>query len=175
MRSRTSATRGRSVGGHGDGRLGSQHAGNRAHASPAETDADLVAIVDRVMRRVRKAHRVGRTVVLRLRFADFSRATRSRTLQHPTARTSIVLASARELFADAQPLIRERGLTLIGISVANLSDELPTQLELPFGADVATLLDATLDEIRDRFGGRSIMRAVLLGRNRDLEMPMLPD
>ncbi len=155
--------------------IGSQHAGNRAHASPAETDADLVAIVDRVMRRVRKAHRVGRTVVLRLRFADFSRATRSRTLQHPTARTSIVLASARELFADAQPLIRERGLTLIGISVANLSDELPTQLELPFGADVATLLDATLDEIRDRFGGRSVMRAVLLGRNRDLEMPMLPD
>ena len=86
-----------------------------------------------------------------------------------------MLASARELFADAQPLIRERGLTLIGISVANLSDELPTQLELPFGADVATLLDATLDEIRDRFGGRSVTRAVLLGRNRDLEMPMLPD
>ena len=40
-------------------------------------DADLIALVDRLARRLRAAHRVCRTVVLRLRFDDFSRATRS--------------------------------------------------------------------------------------------------
>ncbi len=55
----------------------------RSGASPrsaAEIDATVVALVDRVTRRMRAAGRVGRTVVLRLRFADFSRATRSHTL-----------------------------------------------------------------------------------------------
>ena len=53
----------------------------------AEIDATLVGLVDRVTRRMRAARRVGRTVVLRLRFDDFSRATRSHTLPHATAET----------------------------------------------------------------------------------------
>ena len=57
----------------------------QADDRPAELDADLVAIVDRVTRRLRAARRVGRTVVLRLRFDDFTRATRSHTLRHATA------------------------------------------------------------------------------------------
>jgi DNA polymerase-4 len=155
--------------------IGSQHARGRGRRSPAELDADLVAIVERVMRRVRAAHRVGRTVVLRLRFDDFSRATRSHTLPHPTARTSIVLEAARELLASARPLIEKRGLTLIGIAVANLADDLPIQLELPFDPDDGALLDAALDEIRDRYGTSAVTRAVLLGRRADLVMPLLPD
>ena len=127
------------------------------------------------MRRVRAARRVGRTVVLRLRFDDFSRATRSHTLPHPTARTRTVLEAARSLFAAAQPLIAERGLTLIGVAVANLADDLPIQLELPFDPDDGALLDAALDEIRDRFGSKAVTRAVLLGRTADLTMPLLPD
>jgi DNA polymerase IV len=154
--------------------IGSQHARGRARASPEEIDADLVAIVERVMRRVRSAHRVGRTVVLRLRFGDFTRATRSLTLPHPTAGTAAVLAAARELYAGAQPLVDRRGLTLIGISVAGLADDLPLQLQLPFEPADRALLDAALDEIRDRHGASAVTRAVLLGRN-DLSMPLLPD
>src|SRR5262249_30552020 len=108
--------------------IGSQHALGRSRRSPAEIDGDLVAIVDRVTRRLRTARRVGRTVVLRLRFDDFPRATRSQPLPHPTAQTKIVLAAARSLLAIARPLIRRRGLTLIGLTIANLSNDLPLQL-----------------------------------------------
>jgi DNA polymerase IV len=155
--------------------IGSQHARGRSRASPAEIDADLMAIVERVMRRVRKAHRVGRTVVLRLRFGDFTRATRSITLAHPTAGTAVVLEAARTLYASALPLVDQRGLTLIGISVAGLSDDLPLQLQLPFEPDDGVLLDAALDEIRERYGTSAVTRAVLLGRAGDLAMPLLPD
>src|SRR5437868_7364589 len=60
------------------GSIGSQHAIGRARRSrsPEAVDAVVVALVDRVTRRLRSAARVGRTVVLRLRFDDFSRATR---------------------------------------------------------------------------------------------------
>jgi DNA polymerase-4 len=127
------------------------------------------------MRRVRAARRVGRTVVLRLRFDDFSRATRSQTLPHPTARTRIVLESARGLLDASQPLIRARGLTMVGVALTNLADDLPFQLELPFETEDGVLLDAALDEIRDRFGTSAVTRGVLLGRRPELAMPLLPD
>src|SRR6478752_1800205 len=111
--------------------IGSQHAFGRRDLSAGELDTDLVAIVDRVTRRLRAARRVGRTVVLRLRFDDYTRATRSQTLRHPTAQTHAILDAARGLLAEAQPLIRERGLTLIGITIANLQNDLPFQLRLP--------------------------------------------
>ena len=69
------------------GSIGSQRALGRSPRSPDAIDATLVALVDRVTRRMRAAGRVGRTVVLRLRFRDFSRATRSYTLPRPTAQT----------------------------------------------------------------------------------------
>jgi DNA polymerase IV len=50
----------------------------------------------------------------------------------------------------------------------------PLQLELPFDRDDRSLLDAALDEIRDRFGTSAVTRAVLLGRS-ELQMPLLPD
>src|SRR5262249_47691107 len=97
--------------------IGSQHALGRTRRSPGELDTELVAIVDRVTRRLRAARRVGRTVVLRMRFDDFSRATRSCTLPHSTARTQAVLAAARGLLAASLPTIRRRGLTLIGLTI----------------------------------------------------------
>jgi DNA polymerase-4 len=154
--------------------IGSQHAFGRRPRSAEELDADLVGLCDRVMRRVRAADRVGRTVVLRLRFHDWTRATRSTTLEHPTARTAVVLETARGLLADAQPLVRDRGLTLIGVALTNLADDLPIQLRLPFEPDDRLLLDEALDEIRDRYGTTAVTRAVLLGR-RELAMPVLPD
>jgi DNA polymerase-4 len=155
--------------------IGSQHALGRARKSPTEIETDLVALVDRVTRRLRAARRVGRTIVLRLRFDDYTRATRSYTLPHPTAQTRPILTAARALLATAQPLIQRRGLTLIGITIANLENDLPLQLCLPFDCDNGELLDAALDEIRTRYGPSAVTRGILLGRRPALDMPLLPD
>jgi len=156
------------------GSIGSQRARRHVPWSPAAADADLLALVDRVTRRMRVAQRVGRTVVLRLRFTDFARATRSCTLPQATASTETILNTARALLAGATPTIEERGLTLLGISVANLADARRVQLALPLDGTDRESLDAAVDLVRERFGSASITRAVLLGR-RDLTMPLLPD
>jgi len=136
--------------------IGTQSAFAGGDKSGSELDALLVTLVDRVTRRARAANRAGRTVTLRLRFGDFSRATRSRTMPHPTAGTGAVLAGARALLAAARPLIEHRGVTLLGITVANLADE--AQLELPLEPRLDPALDLALDEIRERFGSDSIRR-----------------
>jgi DNA polymerase-4 len=157
------------------GSIGSQRALGRSPTPFAEIDASLVALVDRVTRRMRVAGRVGRTVVLRLRFDDFSGATRSHTLPYPTASTQTVLDTARGLLAVAWPLIEERGITLVGVAVANLGEGRSLQLALPFDGHSSEALDAALDEVRLRFGSAAITRAVLVGRRRGVEMPLLPD
>jgi DNA polymerase-4 len=157
------------------GSIGSQRALGRGPTSPATVDASLVAIVDRVTRRMRTAGRVGRTVVLRLRFDDFSRATRSHTLPRPTSHTETVIGVARVLLADVQPLIEARGITLVGLAVANLDDDASMQLALPFDGHYGTALDTALDQVRERFGSTALTRAVLLGRDPDMTVPHLPD
>lgn len=154
------------------GSIGSQCAGRR---SVEECDTVLLGLVDRVTRRMRKAGRVGRTVVLRLRFDDFSRATRSHTLPWATAETQAILATARGLLAGSVRMIERRGLTMVGIAVANLENDRPLQLGLPFDRYSGGALDAALDEVRQRFGTEAVTRAVLLGRGRGLEVPLLPD
>jgi DNA polymerase-4 len=155
--------------------IGSQHALGRTPRSPEDIDASVVALVDRVTRRMRSAGRVGRTVVLRLRFDDFSRATRSHTLPQATAGTRTILDTVRALLAAAAPTIADRGLTLVGVAVGNLADADAVQLALPFDHRGATALDTTLDEVCGRFGSGAVTRAVLLGRDRGLEVPLLPD
>jgi DNA polymerase-4 len=154
--------------------IGAQRALGRSPTSLADVDIAIVALVDRVTRRMRTAGRVGRTVVLRLRFADFSRATRSHTLPEATANTHAILTAARELLAIAVPLIESRGITLVGIAVSNLDDGRALQLALPFDPH-SDELDAALDEVRQRFGSTAITRAVLLGRRPGLSVPLLPD
>jgi DNA polymerase-4 len=160
--------------------VGAQRAlGRRGNTmSDAEVDAVVVNLVDRITRRMRKAGRTGRTVVLRLRFDDFSRATRSHTMPRATASTDMVLDAARTLVASAAPLIAERGLTLVGFAVSNIDRGGAQQLELPFPpapAHDAIALDDAVDQVRQRYGNGAVMRGVLLGRDPDLEMPQLPD
>ena len=156
------------------GSIGSQHAIGRGRRTAAEIDTLLVGIVDRVTRRLRKADRTGRTVVLRLRFDDFTRAPRSHTLPRCTSQTEIVLQTARWLLATMEDTIAERGLTLIGLSIANLDGDDAVQLSLPFDGD-AEVLDLALDDVRTKFGSAAITRAVLLGRDLDPQVPILPD
>jgi DNA polymerase-4 len=155
--------------------IGSQRAFGFAPKSPADIDAIAVNLVDRVTGRMRAAGRVGRTVVLRLRFTDFTRATRSHTLPSSTAQTRTILTVMRALLAEADPVIEEKGLTLVGVSVANLDDDDAVQLTLPFDSGPGIDLDVTIDDVRDRFGRDAITRAVLLGKDPGLSMPMLPD
>jgi DNA polymerase-4 len=154
--------------------IGSQRARGRRPWTPADLDADIVALVDRIARRLRKANRVARTVVLRLRFDDFTRASRSHTLPRATATTDTLLEAARELLTASLPLLRERGVTLVGVSLTNLEDARMPQLELPFFGD-RFALDVALDEVRERYGSAAVMRAVLLGRDSGFSMPLLPD
>jgi DNA polymerase IV len=155
--------------------IGSQRALGRAPKSPATLDATLVGLVDRLGRRLRAAHRVCRTVVLRLRFDDFSRATRSHTLADATADTETILTTARGLLELALPMIVNHGITLIGIALSNLADDTDFQLVLPFERQPAGALDASLDALRERFGAQAVTRAVLIGRDPGLSVPLLPD
>jgi DNA polymerase-4 len=155
--------------------IGSQRALGRSRRSHEELDAVLVGVVDRVTRRMRAAGRVGRTVVLRLRFGDFSRATRSYTLPQATAHTETILAAARGLLTMAMPELERRGATLVGLSVTNLENDDAVQLVLPFDRADGMALDVALDEIRRRFGSDAVMRAVLLGRSQGITVPLLPD
>jgi DNA polymerase-4 len=157
------------------GSIGSQHALGRGRRSPEELDAILAGLVDRVTRRMRSAGRSGRTVTLRLRFDDFSRATRSHTMPRASAHTNTILDAARRLLGAALPVISRRGVTLVGVAVGNLEDGDAVQLLLPFDRTAGERLDAALDAVRERFGSASVGRAVLLGWDQGLSVPMLPD
>ena len=156
------------------GSIGSQRALGRRRLTFDAVDATVIAIVDRVARRLRTGRRLCRTVVLRLRFDDFTRATRSRTMPRSTDQSEEILGVARELLAEAAPLIEKRGLTLVGLSLTNLEPADRLQLSLtddwrPYALDTAS------DTVRDRFGSKALTRAVLVGREAGISMPLLPD
>ena len=157
--------------------IGAQRALSSRHRplTPADIDATLLTLVERTAGRLRSADRLARTVVLRLRFGDFTRVTRSHTLPRPTCDTEAFLAALRLLVATAMPLIRRDGLTLLGVTLANLDPVDSVQLELPFAGHEPRVLDAAVDGIRDRFGRASITRGVLVGRDPGAEVPLLPD
>ena len=154
--------------------MGAQRALGRGGNSPAELESMLAGLVDRVSGRLRSAGRSGRTVTLRLRFDDFSRATRSHTLSRPTSLTPVLAGAARDLLAAALPLILSRGVTLIGVAVGNLDDG-GEQLILPLDGPDERGLDTAVDAVRQRFGAAAVTRAALLGRGQGLTVPMLPD
>jgi DNA polymerase-4 len=155
--------------------FGSQSALHPAVTSPGELDPVLIALVDRVTRRMRAAGRAGRTVVLRLRFGDFSRASRSRSLPRPTASSRTILNAGRALLGDVAGVVARRGLTLLGVTVANLAGERAgAQLELPLERSDGDALDAALDELRRRYGADAVVRAATVGRRESLSAWLLP-
>jgi len=155
--------------------FGSQRALGRRPRTPEELDGVLIALADRVMRRMRAAGRIGRTVVLRVRFGDYTRATRSRTLARPTALTRPVLATLRRLLAATRPAIDEHGITLLGVAVTNIEEAVGgVQLELPFDGVDHPALDAVVDAIRDRYGSDALQRAALLEAGEELAAYLMP-
>jgi DNA polymerase-4 len=157
------------------GSIGSQRALGSRPRTGEELDLILTQIVDRLGRRLRDGDRTCRTIVLRLRFGDFAKATRSRTLGFPSDRTAVLLAIARGLLATAQPQIAERGITLIGVSLSQLGRPDSFQPELPIDWNDGASLDTILDAVRDRFGATSVARAAQLGRDPGWSTPLLPE
>jgi DNA polymerase IV len=155
--------------------IGSQQALGRRPRSREEVDVVLWRLVDRVTGRMRRAGRVGRTVTLRLRFDDLTRVTRAHTLADPTAATATLHATAAAVLDAAWQMIEERGISLLGVSIGNLDDAGAVQLTLPFERHDSDRLDAVVDEIRDRFGGRSLQRATTMRGDPGIQLPMLPD
>jgi DNA polymerase-4 len=157
--------------------IGSQSALGRRDRGPEELEAILAGLVDRVTRRLRIGERIGRTFTLRLRFDDYSRATRSATIRHSSGSTATWLETGRRLLHDSLPLIEQRGCTLLGISISGLVDSRSEQLELPLWPDILKghELDGALDAVRTRFGAASVTRGALLTRPLSHEMPTLPD
>jgi DNA polymerase-4 len=143
--------------------------------APEFLDEVLVGLIDRITRRLRAARRVARTVILRLRFDDFTRVTRSLTVAQATAESRALLGAARELLEAAMPIIRVRGCTLVGLSLTNLEDVDAVQLAFPVDRVRTLALDAAVDEVREKFGSAAITRGVLVGRDSGIEMPLLPN
>lgn len=160
------------------GSIGSQQALGRGKRSHEELEVILLRIVDRVTRRMRNADRIGRTVTLRFRFDDFTRATRASSLPQATSATAPLLATARALLVAAWPMIDHKGLTLLGLSVgnlANIDDAGGVQMALAFDRVESESLDTALDAVRDRFGSASLTRAATIGSDPDFGVPLLPD
>lgn len=156
------------------GSMGAQHAIGRGDHTREELDLTLLSLVDRVAGRMRSAGRTGSTVTIRLRFGDFTRSTSSHTLPRPTAHTLTILDVARQLLASRAAVIAEKGITLIGVSVGSLDDN-PMQLTLPIDVVGGATIDDAVDAIRDKFGSKSLRRAVQVSRMERDAMPILPD
>jgi DNA polymerase-4 len=155
--------------------IGAQSALGSRRKPPGAIEARLVGLVDRVTRRLRKAKRLCRTITLRLRFDDFSRATRSHTLSRPTQQTEKILHTARGLLELAMPMIERQGCTLVGVALQNLDDDATVQLELPYDHADLTALDVAIDDVHEKYGTAALTRAVHLGRDQHLTVPLLPD
>lgn len=151
--------------------IGAQRALGSRPRSLAELELIVTQIVDGLGKRLRDRGTTSKTVVLRLRYGDFTRATRSHTLGVPTDRTDVVLKTALKLLASVESEIRERGVTLVGVSLSHLDDAGAAQLELPLDWNDGARVDKALDSVRDRFGAGAVTRAALLGRASGVSAP----
>jgi DNA polymerase IV len=139
-------------------------------------------LADRVATRLREKSRPGRTVTVRVRFADLRSVTRSVTLDAPISATAILAEIAEELVRTAlsdHPC--EKTISLLAISVSHLEQHWDVQLELPLGlADekrrpgarigiARWTADRAVDVIRDRFGWEAVgYGSVVLGHDRSV-------
>jgi DNA polymerase-4 len=168
-----------------DRRAGSAGAQSAIGRKPAEERVFrpiLLHLADRIGTRLRAKSKAGRTVTVRVRFANLDSVTRSVTLDAPISATVILAEIAEELvravLADHPD---EKTISLLAISMSHLEEHWNMQLELPLGLkDEARrpgtkkgmarwVADRAVDRIRDRFGWDAIGYAsVALGISRSV-------
>ncbi len=155
--------------------IGAQSAFPRSSKSADEIDALAAGLVDRTARRLRAAGKVCNTVSISLRFDDMKRASRSHTLPTGTNQTEAILEAVRNLLSGTKPLVKERGITLLGVALENLDSDDAVQLGLDFDGSDKTALDAAIDDVKERFGADAITRASLVEDGSGVSVPTLPD
>jgi DNA polymerase-4 len=129
----------------------------------------LLHLADRIATRLRAKSRPGRTVTVRVRFADMRSVTRSMTLPAPISATRMLAEVAEELVRGVLAQYRDqRTISLLAISVSSLEEHPVVQLELPIGLEdeprrpgtkagmARRVADCAVDAIRDRFGWDTI-------------------
>src|SRR5690606_32342233 len=136
----------------------------------ADAESALLALCDKVARRLRRAGRTAGAVTVRLRFTDFRRSTSSRTLSVPTESTSVVWETARALLRARRDEIDRHGITLVGVALSGLSGS-TAQLTLPLDDGPDPALDATLDAVARRFGTGTVRRGSHVGRGPERRSP----
>jgi DNA polymerase-4 len=161
---------------------GAQSALGRKPAEERVFIPTLRHLADRVASRLRAKSRPGRTVTVRVRFADLRSVTRSVTLDAPVSATAILAEIAEELVRTVLAQHPdEKTISLLAISVSQLEDHFDLQLELPLGlygeerrpgarrGIARWMADTAVDMIRDRFGWEAVGYAsVALGQPRSV-------
>jgi DNA polymerase IV len=155
--------------------VGAQSAFGRRPATPELLRSTLAFLADRIATRMRAGDRTGRTLTVRVRFADLTSVTRSTTLPTPTATTLTLTEHAVQL---AEAALRAHGehqeISLLALSVSKLTEARPLQLELPLGlpdpAEPAreaspqgaarAAVDRAIDQVRERFGRAAVTYAI---------------
>ncbi len=130
-----------------------------------ELAAHLLALCQKVARRLRAAGLAGHTVTLKLKHADHRTVTRRRRLKGPTDRTETIHAAARELLA-AYGSVGPFRLIGVGVSGLNSTNRGPGELFAPAGGFRAGALETAEDELTRRFGSQAITRAGTLEASR---------
>ncbi len=155
--------------------MGAQRAIGAGARSGAELDEVLMGLIEKVSGRLRDSGRWGVTFTLRLRLADYSRITRSRTLAQPSGSTVTFLRLGRQLLDETSSIIADRGITLLGVTVAGLSEPDRLQPTLPFDVASSGQIDLAMDQVREKFGHAALIRGVHVGRSTGWETPVLPE
>jgi DNA polymerase-4 len=148
---------------------GAQSALGKKPAEPRVFQPTLRHLADRVASRLRAKSRPGRTVTVRVRFADLRSVSRSLTLDAPISATAILAEIAEELVRGVlADHAHEKTISLLAISVSHLETHSGLQLELPLGLDderrrpgtrrgkARWVADRAIDAIRDRFGWEAV-------------------
>ncbi|AZR73048.1 hypothetical protein BBF96_06330 [Anoxybacter fermentans] len=130
-------------------------------------ETTLLELAEQVGRRLRKSNLLGRTVHIKLRYANFKTITRCRTLNRNTNSTQILYETGLELLRSTD--LYNKSFRLLGLSVSNLIDEKNQQLSLFENKDTLRFeaLSKVMDELKDKFGEWAITRARLINSDKD--------
>lgn len=131
----------------------------------AELERTLLGLSDQVARRLRRHGYRGRTVTVKIRKADFTTVTRSRTLAEATDLTEAVYEAARQtlrVFWRARLKVR-----LLGVAVGRLESAGRGPADLFDASDKLRRVSKAVDRIKDRYGEGALTRARLLGREEE--------